>query len=256
MDPRRLIRANKYYERGNYRRALESYQAILNEHQNDPLIRERLARCYYELGHLENSRQECALAIKLNNETIDAYRYLSFIFEKESNLEEAEKILRYAIDLNPNSASLYNTLGVMLGNRSKLEESIAAYQKAIELDSSYWRAHFNLATNLRATKQFHNATRANLRAFRIAPSLQTAYWTLVSYEFMHPKWFAAANFALMLTLILFRSVYLIPVSILFAVAVAYRTSFWLQSRFVARSIGTAIMGVLILLWYFYGVLVK
>jgi tetratricopeptide (TPR) repeat protein len=88
-----LNKANEYYKKGNYQKALESYQAILNRYRDDPIIRERLAMCYYELGQMENARREYELVIKLKKETIDSYRFLGLIYEKENRLDEAEKTL-------------------------------------------------------------------------------------------------------------------------------------------------------------------
>ena len=74
------------------------------------------------------------------------------------------------------------------------------------------------------------------------------------FEFMYPKFIAVINFAMLLTLLFFRSIYVIPIAVLFAVAVAFRTSFWFQYKFFARGIGAIIIGVLVLLWYFYGII--
>jgi len=165
-----LDRANKYYELGNYKEALAIYLTLLSEYKENSDFHERVAKCQYELGMLEDAQQECQIALKLNERPVNSYYLLALILEKKNELAEAEKMLRRAIELDPNLAYLYNSLGVILGNQNRLDESMESYQKAIERDSNFWKAHFNLATIYRGKRRFSDALDANLKAFRIAPS--------------------------------------------------------------------------------------
>jgi tetratricopeptide (TPR) repeat protein len=153
MDKKLLSEANKAYRKKKYKKALDKYLAFSQHYPDDIKAQERIAICYYEIGQLESAQQICELVINAKTETIEFYRILSLIFEKQGKPEDAEKILRSSIETFPNSASLHNTLGTIFMNQKKLDESIECYQNAIELDNNFWQAYFNLASVFRAKQQ-------------------------------------------------------------------------------------------------------
>jgi tetratricopeptide (TPR) repeat protein len=118
---------------------------------HDAVIRDHVARVYYNLGiYLDkqgNTQEAIAAyreAIRLGPQLRYAYYNLGNILEKQGKLEEAIVLLKEAIPIKShnavtreNLARLYYKQGIYLNNQGKAQEAIAAHREAIRLAPNY-----------------------------------------------------------------------------------------------------------------------
>jgi len=121
----------------------------LNPHNT--VIRENLARLYYNLG------------IYLNN---------------QGKAQEAIAAYREAIRLTPNSTPPYNALAFILASHGKSDKAILLYKKAVKIDPDLWETQTNLGTTLWHQGRLDEAIEHYREAIRSNPDYVRAYYRL------------------------------------------------------------------------------
>lgn len=120
--------ASKYYNSGDYQKALAAYQAI-QPPSFDSLS--GIAACYKGLNNDTQALEyyKKALAIKQNSDT--AY-YIGVLYSEKENWVSSKTYLKKALDLNPKNSKakdLYQTVAEQV-NIKLVDDGIALYDKA------------------------------------------------------------------------------------------------------------------------------
>ena len=71
-----------------------------------------------------------------NENKIECYSYLAFLYNKFTEYQKAEELLKRAISLGRDDLWIHSELGYCLGELNKLEESLEHYLRAIEIAPS------------------------------------------------------------------------------------------------------------------------
>lgn len=128
--------AHNYYERGEFEKALLSYQELLKTQPSNGVYFLRVIDCYQQL--LQFDKAETALQERLTKFNMaNLYVELGYNFQLQKNQEKAD--LNYKIAIEKIKENPSNVYGIASSFEKKvlLDYALEAYQTAISLDPKY-----------------------------------------------------------------------------------------------------------------------
>ncbi len=140
-----VAEAQHYFSAGQYDKAEDDYQKILQHDQNNGLVLANLATIEMEQGKLDEAEKHIKDAVAQSPN--DAYNLsvLGYLKFRQEKYDEALDALSRAAKLDPRNPEIENYLGVTLGHKGLRAQAETALRKAVQLDPNYGAAHNNLA---------------------------------------------------------------------------------------------------------------
>jgi len=140
-----VAEAQRYFSTGQYDKAEDDYQKILQHDENNGLVLANLATIEMEQGKLDDAEKHIQAAVARSPD--DAYNLatlgrLEFLRQK---YDAALDALSRAAMLDPRNPEIQNYLGVTLSHKGLRKQGETALRKAVQLDPHYGPAHNNLA---------------------------------------------------------------------------------------------------------------
>ena len=164
----------KYFEKGDYEKAMHSFLSFEEEHADDADVIYMLAMCHKNMDehkeaveYLKKAEKlekndaniitelgDCLVvleeyseaipyllkAIEADEEHADSYYHLGTCYEKTENVEEAKKFYKKAIDLEPRQAVYYQALGFLYESNGNHNDAIVCFKKAMDLERGQKRS--------------------------------------------------------------------------------------------------------------------
>ena len=131
--------ANNYFDRGEFEKALVSYEELLKAQAGNSNYFQRLVECYQQLQQFDKAE-------KAIQDRLDKYKQssllieLGFNFQLQKNQETANKYYNQAIDKIKKNANEAYGLAYTFERKAMFDYALLAYKTAIETDS---RLSFN-----------------------------------------------------------------------------------------------------------------
>jgi len=140
-----VAEAQHYFSAGQFDKAEDDYQKILQHDQNNGLVLANLAMIEMEQGKLDEAEKHIKEAVAQSPN--DAYNLstLGYLKFRQGKYDEALDALSRAAKLDPRNPEIQNYLGLTLGHKGLRAQAETALRKAIQLDPNYGAAHNNLA---------------------------------------------------------------------------------------------------------------
>ena len=140
-----VAEAQHYFSAGQFDKAADDYQKILQHDQNNGLVLANLATIEMEQGKLDEAEKHIKEAVAQSPN--DAYNLsvLGYLKFRQEKYDEALDALSRAAKLDPRNPEIENYLGVTLGHKGLRAQAETALRKALQLDPNYGAAHNNLA---------------------------------------------------------------------------------------------------------------
>ncbi|NEP59999.1 MAG: tetratricopeptide repeat protein [Symploca sp. SIO2G7] len=169
-----LSQADSLREAGDYQKALEIYNQILED--NSQVAEAHWGSCY-SLNKLERHQKAisaCEQAIKLNPQYPEALSSRGYALSQLKKNQEALESFKQALELQPNLAEATNNLGVELLEQSRPQEALATFEKAILIKENYLEAWTNQGAALWKLERYEEAIASFDKALDIQPDYQHA----------------------------------------------------------------------------------
>jgi type IV pilus biogenesis/stability protein PilW len=112
-------------------------------------------------GRYEEAEQAFRKALERDSYLTDARNNLGVLFDKTGRKSEAEEQFRKALTDPAYSTpeKTYLNLGLMYASEGRRDEAIRELRKSVEIAPKYFRAHYELASQLEATGKLEEAAR-------------------------------------------------------------------------------------------------
>ncbi|BBO90724.1 tetratricopeptide repeat protein [Desulfosarcina ovata] len=135
---------NLYMDRGEYRKAIVSFQEAqrLRPDYLPPFVNAALA--YNALGKYKEAEKSLHLASVIAPESSAVYLNLGLLYGEQRRFEAAEAAFRQALSLDINLASAAYNLGVLLEDKNPLE-ALSWLRKAVSIAPDILRYRYTLA---------------------------------------------------------------------------------------------------------------
>jgi tetratricopeptide (TPR) repeat protein len=215
MSP--YARADKYYEEGNYEKALKSIDRLLLVNRKDYNLLYNKGMALIELERYDEAIEVFRRAEKLSNNDADLYEQLGYAYFQSNNFKESINAYKRVQDITPKNAkamtwiaynnimlenydeamalvdraleidkelpSAYFTKGEANYYKNKYKEAIGYYEIAIEKDSSYVEAYINKLSSLYMIGEYSGAIEFGLEASKLfAEESEIPYYIADAYS--------------------------------------------------------------------------
>lgn len=160
------IRGFAYANLKEYKNALSDFDIVINSLKGSSSEKDNIAELYFTRGRVNNSLRNIKSAIEdfencisINQNKIEAYRLLFFLYNENEDFENELKTIDKIIELEP-QAHWYTEKAKTLESIDQikyLEDIIFCYKKSIELEPSLMIGYQGLAFLYFETKEFSKA---------------------------------------------------------------------------------------------------
>jgi tetratricopeptide (TPR) repeat protein len=123
--------ANNYFDRGDFEKALVSYEELLKSQEGNPNFFQRVIECYQQLQQFEKAE-------KAIENRLDKYKQssllveLGFNYQLQKNQEKANKYYNQAIDKIKKNASEVYGIAYVFERKALVDFALLAYKTAME----------------------------------------------------------------------------------------------------------------------------
>nr|WP_294774878.1 tetratricopeptide repeat protein [uncultured Flavobacterium sp.] len=125
--------ANNYFDRGEFEKALVSYEELLKDQQGNSNYFQRVIECYQQLQQFDKA--EKALEERLNKYRQNSLLIdLGYNYQLQKNQEKADKYYNQAIDkIKKNAPEAYG-IAYTFERKALFDYALLAYKTALEID--------------------------------------------------------------------------------------------------------------------------
>ncbi|HEY9151885.1 MAG TPA: tetratricopeptide repeat protein, partial [Anaerolineales bacterium] len=164
---------------GKYKKALELYKLALQENPNNAEALAGLALTHVYLKENDSAFARATEAIQLDPNQPLAHIALASVYFSKGQLEQYKEEVERAFALQPFFYEVACTYARMLLNDKKINEAIPLFEKIIESNPQKVCPHYLLGLAYTYKKQYKEAFREYLRAFRVQPSYHIGVTLLI-----------------------------------------------------------------------------
>ena len=150
---------------GEYQKAKDIYQRVLELNPAHPTARRDLAMIFVETGDNDEAKDYLIESLRLTPDDPWSLVVLANQYAKEDDQETAAKFVRRALELKPGDPWALNTLATALMEEGKHDEALKSYEEAIASDGSFANAHYGRAMVLIRLERFEDAAKALRKMF-------------------------------------------------------------------------------------------
>lgn len=137
--------AMSYRAKGEYVKAKEILEEVIEKNQSDPKTYSSLFWVYKDLSMPQEGRKIMEKAITLHTDETKPYPLLALSYSESKEYDRAEGLLKKALELGPGRYEIYTELGRIYLFKRMYSEGEEMFKKAIEADPGRVEAHGLLA---------------------------------------------------------------------------------------------------------------
>jgi len=190
-----LAMALRFYQDGNWQKAGEIYQEILDRYPNHPDALHQAGMLAYETGDNQCAVEQIRKAIAIRPLDAALYHHLGRVLEELGKFDEAVNCYRQTLKIQPDYADAYNDMGLLFRDQGKIAEALSNLQKAVEVGPECVEAHHNLGNLLQDGGRLEAASECYRQALAIQPDFAKAINNLgMAYQGMGKSEEAVACF--------------------------------------------------------------
>ncbi len=194
--------AEKEVKQGNFPKALQLYNAVLQHQPNHPIAKEGLIKLQKELprnqpvqikpanpsqdqsnallnlyksGEMTKAEQACRKLLQSYPQSSIVINILGLALKGQGKSQEAVQLFDKAIQLKPDFAIAYNNRGNALQMQGRLQEAVQSFDKAIQLKPDYILAYSNRGSALQDLGDLDKAMESYNKAIQLKPDFVVAY---------------------------------------------------------------------------------
>src|SRR5262245_17638099 len=169
-------RANGYYERGHYHRAIENYNHVIGLNPNHANAFSNRGATYALRGEYDRAIENYDEAIRLNPKHADAFSNRGVAYARKGDYDRAIQNYDEAIRLNPKHVSALYDRGNAYRRKGDYDRAIENYDEAIRLNPNYANAFSNRGVAYGRKGDYDRAIQNYDEAIRLNPKHANALY--------------------------------------------------------------------------------
>jgi tetratricopeptide (TPR) repeat protein len=164
-----------YDELGEYKRAIENYDKVIEINQRDVSAYNNRGIVYKHIGDYVRAIEDFDKALEINPQDLNAYTNRGSVYYDLRDYYRAIEDFGKAIEINPSDAVAYCNHGIAYYRLGDRERAIQDFDKAIESHPQYACAYINRANVLSELEKYQLAIKDYNKAIEINPQDTIAY---------------------------------------------------------------------------------
>jgi tetratricopeptide (TPR) repeat protein len=175
---------NTYSDKGEYDKAIESYEKIIVIKPDYHDAFNNMGNAYSNKGEYEKAIESYEKAIEIKPDYYDAFNNMGNAYSNKGEYEKAIESYEKAIEINPDYHETFYNMGNAYYNKGDKDKAIEYYQKAIEIKSNHYEAFRNMGSTYDDKGDKDKAIEYYQKAIDIKPDNHETY---VNLGFSHIK---------------------------------------------------------------------
>ncbi len=155
--------ADRYMQKGNYRKAEKILKRCLKNHHDDVLVLYNLGVVYYKAGRYTDSIYSLEEAIRLGGEEPDIYNQLGLSCDRNGDREGAAAYYTKALEKDTEFPLAWNNRGVLSFLSGDYTGAYRYFKRAVSLDPQNPDTWYNLRDTCRELGFEEEAENADAR---------------------------------------------------------------------------------------------
>ena len=168
-------RANGYYERGQYDRAIEDYNQAIRLNPNHANAFSNRGATYARKGEYDRAIENYDEAIRLNPKHADAFSNRGVAYGRKGDYDRAVENYDEAIRLNPKHAAALYGRGNAYRRKGDYDRAIENYDEALRLNPKHANALYNRGNAYRHKGDYDRAIENYDEAIELNPKHVDAF---------------------------------------------------------------------------------
>ena len=169
-------RANAYYEKGEYDRAIEDYDQAIRLNPKHPDAFSNRGVAYARKGDYDRAIENYNEAIRLNPKHPDAFSNRGVAYARKGDYDRAIENYNEAIRLNPKHAGALYGRGNAYRRKGDYDRAIENYDEAIQLSPKHANAFSNRGVAYARKRDYDRAIENYDEAIRLNPKHVNAFY--------------------------------------------------------------------------------
>lgn len=149
----------------DYRDPISIWTATTKVSPLNPRAWSNLGQMCFYAGRYEETKKDCAEAIRLNPDFADAYNNLGLACAAMNQLDEALRDYDKALQLNPNDIDAYINRGNAYDTLGRSQDAVREYSRALKVNPENVLVYLNRAITYYRLKEYAKA-RADIEKLR------------------------------------------------------------------------------------------
>lgn len=172
------IRGLGYADQGQYKRAIEDFNAAVAIKPDHAEAINNRANVYVAIGQYEQALRDFNYALRLKPHYADNYYNRGILYLKINRFDLAIDDFTMAIRIEPDMADAFNNRGVTFLVKRQYEKAFADFIKTLQINQNNAQAYYNRGTIYNIHKQYGLAIEDFNKALKIKPDYAAAYFNM------------------------------------------------------------------------------
>jgi pentatricopeptide repeat protein len=170
--------AGSYFSKGEFDKAIEIWQEMLQEKPGDPQILTYIANALVHKGETAEAAAVLKEVVDSHPEFLDAQNLLGISYINLNRFDDAERVALSVLARDSQNSEAYFNLGVIADKRGLHGEAFTAFKRSVDLRGDYDEARANLANEYLRQGNFKHAKIQASKALEINPVLPRGWFLL------------------------------------------------------------------------------
>ncbi len=175
-----LLLAQTHQRLGQFKEAIEEYNKLSVGQNNNKLIPFNLGLCLLETGNNDVAIEAFKVAIRLDENFIDAWGNIGAALKQEGRHQEALQATQKVLDLDINHPDALCNLGCIYQKLGNLDQALSSTLKSLALKPDNATAFINLGLIYKNLGNLDQALTSTLKSLALKPDNPTAHMNLGS----------------------------------------------------------------------------
>lgn len=173
---------------GEYGKAIQIFQKLIKDDQNNPNIYYLLGTCYEAIEDLKNALEQYKSALKNDPRYLDALHAIRAIYHKIEDYSNLERVCNKILQISNNDIYALNSLAIIAIENRKYERAIRLLNNVIQKHNKFLDAWLNLGIAYKESNSYQKAIEAFNIIIEIDPEYLDAWRLLANTYFLNEEY--------------------------------------------------------------------
>ncbi len=169
-----IEKGDRYLSKGDYKKALESYEEAISEGNNPALAFFKKGKIFFEKNSLEEAVEAFQDSLDLDPENPDAWNFLAKSYYERGKKERALEIYDKALDYDEDHLEAWRGKGRTLFELEMYEEAVLCFERILEVEPKDAKAWNNKGLCHLRKEEYKEALESINNALSIQPDFEQA----------------------------------------------------------------------------------
>jgi len=171
-----------YFGKGDIKKALEQFQAVLKLNPKDVFTHFVLGYIYDQTGKTDIAIQQYEETLRLDPRYVSAYNDLGTVYNRLGQYDKALEQFRKALELNPDYEESVENIGVVYFSMRDYDQAMKYFEQSLKMNPKNQKAYNNIGSVYLVRGEYQKAREYIEKSHQLDPQYIDAYNNLGSVQ--------------------------------------------------------------------------